>query len=134
MTFNANANEATIASTRSHIDSLTHYKGEQDKFSEEGAKLCAKLDKDIAEKQKRIEALEKKGKYYRRQLRTARARNQALYTYMEQRLKVIRQFGTSFGSYKRHNKFPQMLQQALRDCEWKEDAILEDDKLYNPFK
>jgi septal ring factor EnvC (AmiA/AmiB activator) len=132
--FDVDSTEASITSTHGHIDSLTAYKEEQDKFSEEGAKLCAKLDKDIAEKRKRIEALEKKGKYYRKQLKTVRARNQALFNYMEQRLKVIRQFGTSYGSFKPKNPYPQLLQQALRDCEWKEDAILENDKLHNPFQ
>jgi chromosome segregation ATPase len=132
--FDVDSADASIASTNHHIDSLTHYKEEQDKFSEEGSKLCAKLDKDIAEKRRKIKELEKKSNYSHRQLQTARARKRALYNYMEQRLKVIKQYGTSYGSYKRHNKFPQMLQQALRDCEWREDAILEDDKLYNPFK
>jgi chromosome segregation ATPase len=134
MAFDVDSANASIASTNGHIDSLTAYKEEQDKFSEEGGKLCAKLDKDIAEKRKRIEELEKKGRYYRKQLATARARNQALYNYMEQRLKVIKQFGSSYGNYKRTDPFPQLLQQALRDCEWEENAILGRDKFYNPFQ
>lgn len=109
-------------------ETLAAYKDEQ--TDEE---LIKKLDRDIRELREEVEKKEKRAEYLRQQAATYARRNTALRQYMKQRLEVIKNYRFSPERFKRTGRVPLYLMQALRDCEWEEDAVLPDDRYFDPF-
>ena len=114
--------------TLKKAEALEDYKTEQ-----EDEEMIKKLERDIRELREKAKKEEQQSDHFRRQMGTYQRRNTALRDYMKQRLGVIKSYRPHAQKYSRNGPVPLYLMQPLRDCEWEEDAVLPDDRYFDPF-
>lgn len=118
--------ERTVEKVSKKISVLEEYKREQD------AELEKKMDEDVKNLREEKDRESAKVRYLENQLVTLRRKNTVLKHYFNERFKIIKGYRGYDRKHERTGPIPLWFMPALRDCEWEEDAIIPEDRFFNP--
>lgn len=122
-----NVRERYARDAENKISVLQEYKKGQE------AELEKKMDEDLEKLRAEKEKEAGRARYLMDQLETLRRKNNALKHYFYERFRIIKGYRGYDRKNERTGPIPLWFMQALRDCEWEEEAIIPEDRFFNPY-